>query len=254
MEKIDEIMSLQHQFIYSNDTRKKYDLLKEVEQLYPIKYNEDSSMAVVLNSIGLPNIDEVTYDKDDKILKEIAKEYLDLKIVSNILSKIKKDLDNHTLDSIITSLLSFVNVNYLSEEYPKITSLDKLLEYLQYSQIYYLNKYQKHILGSTSIKENTIPIKPIDLDLFLHHTKRMLRNNGEFHVFAPLEYDINPMSARAINSIISTKYNRSIAMKVICEPNQWPTYQELGRYDIEYIHNYKIVELDKPKVLKKTKE
>ena len=108
----------------------------------------------------------------------------------------------------------------------------------------YLNEYQKYLLGYETVKMNNIPIKFIDLSLFINHTKRMMRNNSGFHLITPLEKDISPISVMAINSIIATKYNRDISVEILCEPGKWPTYETLDNHKIEYVHDYGIVELD----------
>ena len=244
-----EVMRPRHQFIYMyNNKQAKNELLKELELLYPGKYNDDSDMVVSLDMIGLPNIEKKS---NNLKLKRIAREYLNITIAYNILKKIGKDIPKDILDNRITSLLSFISFNEMDKEHSKITSLDQLLIYLEYSRLLYLDEYLNN-----RIANNNIPIKFIDLRTFIHHTKRMMRNDGTFHIFASLDDEVHPASFESINSIISTNYNRDLPVKILCEPDAWKTYKTLDNHQIDYIHDYGIVELDDSyqKYKKKIKE
>ena len=72
----------------------------------------------------------------------------------------------------------------------------------------------------------------------------MINNNSYFCIIVDYQKDMSLTSMKAINSLISSRINSDISMKIACEPIKWLSYYSLNNDLIENIHDYDIIELD----------
>ena len=116
-----------HQFIYGYNDENRKSLIKELEIEYPIKVNENIPIILNLKNWALPNLFNI-----------LSRDYLNIVIVSEIISKIKN------VDFKIESIINLFN-RFLTTEYPRLTTLEDLMNVLEKTKEIYMTSYIKYI-------------------------------------------------------------------------------------------------------------
>ena len=234
-----------HQFIYgySNDKRKK--IFQELVSDFPIRVDSNLPIAIYLNEFGLPKVSddnsELVFDKTDIL----SREYLSFSIVHSILLKTKENNDDNLLNSRIGKLLRIINNYYITPGYTQISDLDELINVLEESKEFYREYYDNYVkcgFNNKSIDDIRLPF--LQLELFISQYKRALDISSYFGVIVDKCDDIALSSIKAINSLVGSRINKDISMKIAVEPGMWDSYVETNGNFIEAIHDYGIVELD----------
>ena len=98
-----------HQFIYLYDDENRESFLNSIKEDYKISPDNDGPIAIVVENFGLPKTKMQNINVDDKRTAQMAKEYLSLVIVEEIMKQI---LDNYTEDnreSIVWGTIRWLN-------------------------------------------------------------------------------------------------------------------------------------------------
>lgn len=239
------IGSNRHQFIYGKDNVKRKSFVKELDNMFPIKIDCDSPIAVCLNEFGLPNI-----STSDSILKSdkvaiLSREYLFFTIAHQILLKSRENIGFDLLNSKIEKLLMVLNKYSKNPDYPNISNLDELINILAQSKDFYKNYYINYLSGDSEEKNiDDIVLPFLELNFFISHYKRCLNINSHFGIIIDKDQDIALSSIKAINLLVGSRINKDISMKIVVEPGKWDSFVAPNGQFVEAVHDYGIVELD----------
>ncbi|NLA33151.1 MAG: hypothetical protein GX864_04360, partial [Mollicutes bacterium] len=91
---------------------------------------------------------------------------------------------------------------------------------------------------------DNLKISFIYLDILLSQYKKMLNNDSHFNLIIDNSERVSIYSYLAINSLVGSRINRDLSLKVITDLASWPTYETYNNQLVEAIHDYGVVELD----------
>lgn len=232
-----------HQFIYGCDGKERKEFLHNIANNYPVVINENRPMAIYLNKIGLPNYSLYHSELDKIKLASFSAEYLNFSIAHEMIDSLLNNCDCDSIKDKVSIFLKFINE--LSTRETNISSLVELNELLKKAQNFY---YENYCMYSKVGKHNNfldeLSIPFLDIDYFTKNFKEMLNNNLYFCVIADYQDFISLPSIQAINSLVASRINSNISMKVACDPSKWQTYYSLNGDLTQNIHDYNIIELD----------
>lgn len=231
-----------HQFIYGYDTEQRHQLLKGLEQDYPIQIDTDMPMAIYLEEYGLPKIDLNLNEMERIQVSGVAREYLNFLIVRRILTRIKECFGMEELDKRMAELLSYTNRCLINKSAKSLQNVTDLLIVLEQSINMYLKGYLNY--GEHSFKINEVTIPFIQIESFIRRVKEGLNNHSYFGIIIDKTHDISSFSTRAINGLVGSRINANLSMKVALEPWGWDSYSYSQGQVIQAPHDYSSVELD----------
>lgn len=234
-----------HQFIYGYNGAQRKQFLKHIADQYPIILDNDLPMAVYVGKYGLPKVEPFNDGIDKSKINIISKEFLYLSIVSDIFSRISEANNLDLLNERLKKIIELLNKYSMNKQHPSVIDLTDLIQVLNKSKElykkYYLEYYGK---GQETISIQDIPLPFIQFDFFIKELKSALNNNSYFGIIIDNQEDIAIFSTQAINSLVGSRINKDISMKVATEPDGWDSYSCQNGQLIESVHDYGTVELD----------
>ncbi len=142
-------------------------------------------------------------------------------------------------------MIDNLNNGSINKYYYSIEDCDDLIQTLiqskEFYQKYYIDYYKKEI-ESASINEVRLPFLPFDM--FISDLTTSINNDSYFGIIIDKQKDIALSSTKVINSLVGSRINKDISMKIAVEPKKWDSYISVNGQLIEYVHDYDIVELD----------
>ena len=231
-----------HQFIYgyNGETREKF--LREMASRYPANLNDSNNIAVYVDSIGLPKIGPDS-ELDKTTLRAFSREYLISSILESLIDKTVKETDKSDLAKRSENLLQ--RINKLWSNGIEIESIEELRTVLEETRRIYYQKYEEYVKsGIVSNFIDILPVSFINLNMFIREYKYMLNSKSFIGVIIDHQTPIATESEQGVNSLVASRINADISMKVACEPGTWGHYYDLNGNYIEYVHDYGTVDLD----------
>lgn len=244
-----EIMNQsRHQLIYGYNGNNRIEFLKSLEKEYPITFNKNQPMAIYVNDFWLPKSTTKTNDLDNIRLSLASKEYLNFSIIKDIIRRIKESSNitesNYTIENIIDIINKFVINDKLNE----IDNLEDFLLLLNESKKYYKDYYQNILEEKSTLPPyEVLKIPFIEIKFIIERLKQIINNNSYFGIILDKQQDISLQTTKSINSLIGSRINKDISIKLVLEPDKWDSYLCSNGQLIEYIHDYGDVELDDSK-------
>lgn len=230
-----------HMFINCNiDTRN--SLIEYLQTNYPVVNNTSKPMSILIQDIVLNNND--TYNKQDLLLlKSITREYLSFQILYNILTNIESNLDIEYLNGRIINLVKSIDIMYRGDGFDRISDFNELLYLLNIAIDFYKDYYNDLINnGYTEMDIDTLKIPFIDLLEVVKMIKQMICNSSYFGIFIE-NNNIPKLLKQEINSLINSRINKDISMKILCPNDNWGIYYDNNGEIIQNIHDYKVLQL-----------
>lgn len=225
--------------------KKRKSFFNELDRMFPVTIDYAYPMAIYLEEFGLPKISMPNGELDKDKINILSKEYLSFVIAHSILFKSKENVDVDLLNKRIVRLLNKLNKYNINSGYPKISSLDELIEVLEQSKEFYKEYYIDYMrTGEWGKSINNIALPFLELESFISDYKKVLNNESYFGIIVDKNHDVSLSSIKAVNLLIGSRINKNISMKVVVEPNKWHLYVDTNGQYIESIHDYEIVELD----------
>lgn len=203
------------------------------EKVIPNSIILDKNEPTIINieKTGLPNIINDECEKD--IVDIYCKDYLEISIMHSIVKESLKVVDDKRVEN--SELFEMINTD-LKYKINKLIELKHLL--LEMQILYYesYNIYMKTLEINNFINE--LPISYIDFIKFIKLYKKIL-NNSYFSLIFNNPENLNIRSYSAINSLINSRINKDVNIKVIT--TNWPTYYDLSGELIEETHDYDLI-------------
>ena len=244
-----EIMNQsRHQLIYGYNGNNRKSFLKNLEKEYPVVFDKNQPMAIYVNDFWLPKNSIKTNNSSQIRLSIASKEYLYFSIIKDIIRRVI-DYSNITeSDENIEELIDAINKFIINNKSNEITSLDDFISLLTESKKYYKEYYQgileeKDLLSPYEV----LKIPFIEINFFIERLKQIINNNSYFGIIFDKQNDISLQTTKAINSLIGSRINKDISVKIALEPDKWDSYLCSNGQFIEYIHDYGDIELDDSK-------
>lgn len=230
-----------HQFIYGYDNDERTSFLKSLEDDYPIVVGCNRPIAIYMKDYSLPVI-EHSCDIDRFRLSQVNREYFNLILIKNIISRIK---DNQSLLNDENTFKFLKQLYVVTSDRSSYDSFDSFDKDLDSSLAFYLS-YYKDLLDGKDILPNINDVKiPFMMpDMIVPKIKKMLVNDSYFGIIIDKNMDYTLDTFKVINSYVSKRINGDLSMKVSCEPGKWKTYYDIVGEFIESTHDYGIVEFD----------
>lgn len=234
-----------HQFIYAYNGQERTGFLKKLALKYPIILDKSRPMGIYLEEIGIPKSDKSMEGLDKIALSAFHREYFYFLVASGIVDTSFKQISEQDLECRTKEFLNRVNKLMLNKAHTSISSLQELKIILNEVKQAYLFNYEQYIAsGQLKSFVDNLPISFLWLDKFVELYKKMLNNNSYFAILIDHQKPINSLSYRAINSLVASRINADLSMKVICEPKSWGSHCDFNGNFIENVHDYGTVELD----------
>lgn len=202
---------------------------KEIPNSIILDKNEPT--IINIEKMGLPNIINDECEKD--IVDIYCKDYLEISIMHSIVKESLKVVDDKILKN--SELFQMLN-NDLNQKINKLIELKHLLLEMQILYFESYNIYMKTLEINNFINE--LPIKYINFLDFIKLYKKIL-NNSYFSLIFNNPENLNIRSYSAINSLINSRINKDVNIKVIT--TNWPTYYDLNGELIEEVHDYDLI-------------
>ena len=236
------ISNSRHQIIYSDDSKLREELFREIEKNNPILANINKPLSVYIEDLG-PNIQSFNDSLDKIKLSSMTREYLYFEICYEIINKIKSlGLDEELLKNFLDRINSLFVQNY------NILSLDELASSLLSSKELYgngLQNYNKTGHINFNITDMNIPF--MDLESFIKKVKKLINNQSYLCLLLNHEKVISIYSMKSVNNLIASRINKDISVKLGTANKTWKTYLADNNQYIDSIHDYDIIYLDDEK-------
>lgn len=245
-ELINKIMEeSRHQFIYGYNGKLREQFLRDMAKKYPVKLDDREPIGIYLDSIGLSKRYDANNDLVKTPLSIISREYLYFSIVKNLLDVTLEQLLEKDLIARSEQFLNTINRFFIDDKKIKVKNLRELRDILKDARDAYSVIYENYIENSILDESfNRLPIKFIYIDKFIREYKDMINNKSYIGVIIDQQEPIVVKSKQAINSLVASRINADISMKIACQPDEWKMYYDLNGTLIEYIHDYNIVQFD----------
>lgn len=232
-----------HQFIYKFDENERKQFLQDIVNNHPVIMNENRPMAIYLNKIGLPKFYLHQHELDKIKLATFCSEYLNFSIAHEITDSLLKNYDYKNTDDNILKFLEFINE--IADHNINISTLHELNDILKKTRdTYYENYCIYKKIGEHSDFINELPIPFLDIQYYLKKIKEIINNNSYFCILINYQDDISLHSIQAINSLVSSRINSDISIKIASDYNAWPTHYSLNGDLIQNVHDYTEINLD----------
>ena len=228
-----------HMFIY-DDGIERQNYLTQLENAYPIKTEQYSPMAIYMDELRLPNVNNEEIDKTKIAI--LTREYLIYSIAYKILKKIYEQIDINSLNDRINNLSFWLEKN--NSDIDKINELKQLLQNLEKSVNFYIESYFEVLkTGKFSLDFDKLPISYMNIEKFTKDIKSFLNNKSYFGIIINQQGQISLELQKAINWLITKRINSNISIKVFCQESNWETYYDLDGTLAENIHDYESVKI-----------
>ena len=232
-----------HLFLYGYENCHRSEFLQGLENDYPVIIGSDKPIALYIDTIGIPKINEGIKDRDSIVMNAASKQYLYFTIASKILQR-SMEYDKLLLDNRLNGLILDFNA-YKNQKNGEICATTDLLKEIETSRDFYMENYIKYSRGLiNSIPIEDISISFLQIESFVNEFKKAMSINSYFGIILDKKSQIELSSTQAINGLISSRINKNISIKVATTPNSWETYIDENGQLIEPIHDYGKVELD----------
>lgn len=228
-----------HQIIYSYNTKERHQFLQELEELYSVKVNCDTPIAIYMEDFMLP---EVAKTNSYETLSA-AGEFLEFTIIENIITKILTSpiTLNEKRQTDFTNRIIRLFGNRKHERINDIKMLKELRTALLESKSFYRECYLQE--DREKLSTDKLPIPFITTELVVPKLKSLLEMDSNFGLIFDTDSSISIVSAITINNYIGKRCNTDLSIKLACDATSWPTYINLNG-PIDAIHDYGTVELD----------
>lgn len=230
-----------HLFIYGYESDERTSFLKSLEEDFDVVIGEDKPIAIYMKDYYFPKVD-ISEDIDKFRLHQVSREYFNLSLVRNILTRIKSKSDMLSNENI----LKFLNqLSSITSDHSSYSNLDDFENDLVSSQEFYSLYHDKLISGSSSLP-NICDVKvPFVMpDMLVSKIKRMIVNKSYFGIIIDGSNDFSLETYKLVNGYVTRRINSDLSMKVVTDPEKWYTYYDNGGEFAEAVHDYGIVELD----------
>ena len=129
----------------------------------------------------------------------------------------------------------------ISKDFGEVKSLGDLL--LMFNNIRY--QYYKEYLsysrtGEFNITERNMPMMFLDIEDFIKNVKEMLHNNAHMAMVLDVKGNMCSYSYSAVNTLIYSRCNSDLVIKIVCGENDWKNYFTLNGEFIERVHDYDV--------------
>ena len=234
-----------HQFIYGFKGQERADFLKATALSYPVDLDKSNPVGIYIDNIGLPEIKDITVELDDITLSALSREYCYFSIASKIMDTIMEQVDNKDLFSRESKFLDNINRLFINKFHKPIEDLKVLRTILVEAKQAYYFEYEKFV-ACGELKDFTInlPISFMMLEWFIEYSKKMLNTSSYFGIIIDYQSPISIKSQQAINSLIGSRINSDLSIKVACEPLEWKSHYDFNGNPIQSVHDYGTVEID----------
>lgn len=238
----DEIMrQSRHQFIYGYDNEGRSLFSKSLEGDFDVVVGIDKPIAIYMKDYYFPRV-ELSSDVDLFRLHQVHREYFNLALIKNIISRVK--LKSSLLDD--ENVLKFLrSLSIVTSDDSSYTSLDDfekdLISSLEFYSLYH-DKLVSKDDSLPSIQEVKVPF--IMPDMIVPKIKKMLVNNSYFGIIVDKNINFSIDTHKMINSYVTRRINSDLSMKVVTDPEKWMTYYDNSGQYAESVHDYGVVEFD----------
>ena len=235
-----------HQFIYGYNGKEREQLLKNVVKEYPVKLNSEEAIGIYLDSIGLPKINGSNGDLNESYLSMLCSNYLIYSIAKNLIDTTIEQLPEKVLGENLNDFLDKVNNRFVQKR--EIKSLQEFSNMLKEVRDGYLQLYRDHMKkGNLVLPYDKFSIQFINsgsLITLIRFYKQMINSKSHISVITDHQVPIDIRSQKAINTLMDTRLNADISIKVACEPNNWDSHYSLNDSFSEGVHDYETIELE----------
>ena len=235
-----------HQFIYSYDDENRESFLNSIKEDYKISPDNDGPIAIVVEDFGLPKTKIQNINVNDKRTAIMAKEYLSLVIVEEIMKQILESYTGDNRESVVWGTIRWLNRVDKNPRKPYTTTEEELFNMFKEGKDFYNELYTSYLKGlpyDKTIDDIYLPFIAFEYftDAFVRRIDKpyisIFINNKSNKEFAMESY-------RAVNSLISNTGNLTATIKVVTDSEKWPTSCDLNMEYIQNVHDYDYIELD----------
>lgn len=235
-----------HQFIYSYDDENRENFLNSIKEDYKISPDNDGPIAIVVEDFGLPKTKMQNINVDDKRTAIMAKEYLSLVIVEEIMKQILESYTGDNRESVVWGTIRWLNRVDKNPRKPYTTTEEESFNMFKEGKDFYNELYTSYLKGlpyDKTIDDICLPFIAFEYftDAFVRRIDKpyisIFINNKSDKEFAMESY-------RAVNSLISNAGNLTATIKVVTDPDKWPTCYDLSFNLVQDKHNYETIEFD----------
>lgn len=235
------IMEMRHHFIYGRDTDERTEMMKEIVRNNPIVIDENKTMGIYLDVIGIPRVSGNFSDLDKSKLDLFAHEYLGFVLWDELLNRFREAIDLEKEKERIDLFLK--RMSKLDGYYAK--TIEEYAREIKSSRDAFLEAYMQYVQTGEIIPfTEKLNVPFIMIEYAIRMFKEMLNNSSFFAVIADNKEDISIYSQRAINNLVCSRINGDISMNVVTDPDKWRTFYSQNDQLAEYIHDYGVIELD----------
>ncbi len=230
-----------HQFIYGYESDARTSFLKSFEDDFDVVVGEDSPIAIYMKDYYFPKV--CISDGIDKFrLHQVSREYFNLALIRNIITRIKSKSDLLYDENILKFL---TQLSIITSDHSSYISLDDFEKDLINSLEFYSLYHDRLVSGSSSLP-NIVDVKiPFVMpEMVISKIKKMIVNKSYFGIIIDGNSDFSTDTYKLVNGYVTRRINSDLSMKVVTDPEKWFTYYDNGGEFAEAVHDYGIVELD----------
>lgn len=232
-----------HLFIYGKKCEYRHSFFKKLDDDYPLLMDSSAPTSLYFESFGIPKIDCNLSNKDTYTMQSLSRDYLSFLIASKIVEK-SIYIDETILNSKLSTLINILNMSK-NKGYQNIKTFTDLLKEIKDSRDFYYESYVKYVKNlSQDINRNDIVLPYLDILMFVKLYKKAINKHSHFGIIFDKSVELETFSIQAINSLISSRINEDISIKVALELDAWETYYDVNGLLIEEPHDYGTIELD----------
>lgn len=230
-----------HLFVYGYSNKERNEFLKEMVKNYPICFNSNKPIAIYCKNIGLPKM-IASGDVDSITISVFHREYCYYELASIMINQLLQSVDSSVLKQYSTAFINRINKLFLEKE-NQIGNIEQLKELIEEAKQSYLSGYQDY-MNNGILKVPYNRFSYFSFEIFLNYFKRMLNLQSYFGMIMDYQGVVSIESQKVINNFTSSRSNKDISMKIVCEPETWRTFYSQNGEVVEAIHDYGTVELD----------
>jgi len=239
----DIINQNRHMFIYDDGIDRRV-FLKQLENDYPVKLDEYSPMAIYMDDLELPEVEEGKIVDKIKI-NILVREYLIYSIAYKIMKNICEQIDINLLSDRINNVLFWLDKRNDSSN-AQVDDLKKLLQDLETSVNFYVESYINFLkTDKINLDMDKLPISYIEIQRFARDIKKFLNNNAYFGIIIDQQGNLSKELQQAVNWLITKRINGNISVKVFTKEEDWKTYCDLDGIFAENVHDYESIKINR---------
>ncbi len=233
-----------HQFLYAYQSEERTIFLQQIAKDNPIVAEEKKPMALYLKDYGLEDAKIKRKNPDKYLLKKVAEKYFNLSLIDLILTSVNSQIDIHLNENRLKNFLTYINrINKVSG-LPRMKSYEELLEVVKAQKDYFHKFYLDYIEEIVDQIEINPLLIDLDIENFISEVQKFLRNKGAFKILIDKKEPISPYSTMAINNILGSRLDRTLALKIALEDPCWEHYYDGNEQIIQETHDYETLSLD----------